>query len=177
VTPRRTGFSNRALILAACILGVCLLLGMLGCGGIAWMLLSPSPVRQTVEVAAREKLDKPKPPPKQEKTPEPLKQPPQAEPPAKLPEVVVKGNEIKLPEIKLPEIKLPEIKNLDDALAKLKSPDRATKLAALQYIQKQTITDPVKKREAIKAVDPLTEDDDPFVKIAAAYTRAGLDVD
>jgi HEAT repeat protein len=70
-----------------------------------------------------------------------------------------------------PEI-IPKIKDLDDALAKLKSPDPRTRIAAVDYIGRQKPpADPARKKMILDALEPLTNDDDVFVRGAASLAK------
>ena len=120
-------------------------LGIVGCGGLAWWISRQ--FRPIVEQVAR----------------------PPEKPPEKPPPEVAKSKD---PEIKIPEIKLPTFKDLDDAVRNLRSPDRLTRLAALKYIGTQKPpADAEKKKQVLAAVNALANDEDLLIMGAANLVR------
>ena len=153
--PAATG--NRTLLYVLGILGACFVVAVLACAGLIWMLTMQ--VSRTVDQVAKE-LDKTQVAVHRE-APKPEK-----------PREVAKVKEVEAP---LPTIKLPTgpaIKDLDDAVQKLRSPEQLTRLRALEYIGKQTPpTDAARKKAVMDAVNPLTNDEDVFVKLAATQVK------
>ncbi len=75
-------------------------------------------------------------------------------------------------EVPWPKIPTLTIKDLDHAIQLLRSADNFTRLRALEYIQKHPIpADAAKKKAVLDAVEPLTNDDDPLIKIAANLVK------
>jgi hypothetical protein len=145
----RKSTTHRTLLWVAAIFGAFLLVGVLGCGGIAWWITKQW--RPTIEQIAR--------PP----------EPPPDKPPEKPPPQVAKSKD---PQITIPEVKLPTFKDLDDAVRNLRSPDRLTRLAALKYIGTQKPpANPEKKKQVLAAVNALANDEDLLIMGAANLVR------
>lgn len=78
----------------------------------------------------------------------------------------------------IPTADLSQIKDLDDALARLKSKNSGTKLKGLQWIQNHKPPFAGQdKRRVLDALEPLTGDDDVFVKKAAIEAQLLVELD
>jgi hypothetical protein len=148
------GTTNRTLLWVVGIIGGCLVLIALICAGVIWMVLPQ--LAPTADKVVAKQLDLPPDPPKKAVQP--------------APEVQKKEVEVALPTLKLPTG--PPIKDLDDAVKRLSSPEQLVRLRALEYIGKQKPpADAAKKKAILDVVDKLTNDDDPFVKLAATQVK------
>ncbi len=158
---RKTSKTNRTVVWVVGIVAGSLLLMVLLCGGglywglpriMAWFMKQGSPV--VVDLAP----------------------PQQARPPNNAGEAPPKAKEGEMPWPKLPTL---NIKDLDHAIQLLRSADNFTRLRALEYIQKQPVpSDAAKRKVVLDAVEPLTNDDDPLIKLAANLVKinwGGLD--
>jgi hypothetical protein len=146
---------NRTLLYVLLGGGACLALSLLACGGVVWMVLSPKPPPVVKQVARGLDIPRPAPPP-----------PPPApvEAPAPVAARQAEGDGI--------DLLGATIKDFNDALAKLKDPRFLTRLRALEYLGKQKVPDdPAKRKVVLDAVEPLTKDDNTFVKAAAAQVK------
>jgi hypothetical protein len=166
--PALGGQGKRRLLYVAGALTLALLVLLVGCGGAVWKITELFNQKR-VQVVIQEEPKRPA---------EVTKAPPRPE----LPRQVTKTEPPKLLDLNvpLPEVKfdLPTVKDLDDALKKLRSGNRAAKLAALTYINKQRASpDRVKRKQVIDALAEAEMDEDTFVKAAAALARAGWEAD
>ncbi len=154
--PRR----SRVLFWVLTGLGTCVVLVMLICAGVLYKLTVE--LRRTRDMAMKV-LDQPAPTPEAPKPAPPPEKPPVPPPQA--------GNvQVPLPNL---ELQLgPKIKDLDDALAKLRSPDQLTRVLALAFIGKQKVPDdPAKRKQVLDAIEPLTKDESALVQIAASNVK------
>jgi hypothetical protein len=158
-TPQRR---SRALFYVLTVLGTCFVLSVLVCAGVLWKLTVE--LRNTRDMVVQG-LDRPPPAPVAE-APKPA--PPPEKPPAAPPQA---GNvQIQLPNFDMQLGPMP--KDLDDALAKLRSPDQLTRLQALGFIGKQKVSaDPARRKQVLDAVEPLINDDSVFVRAAAGNVK------